>query len=93
MTRLADAGIVTLTWSEDAADGSVYGEGHQSYEIDEANELVIFHGPKCVRIAQCVDFPHAVSMVIASEAVCSQYIRQGGDGLGNKVNEHGWVLK
>lgn len=88
MTRLAEAGVVTLVWTEDA-DG-IAAEGHQSYEIDADNEIAVFQGQKCVEIKQAVDLPHAISMVLASEAVCSRNIRDGADFRGRKVNEHGW---
>lgn len=74
MTRLGDAGIVNLVWSED--ETGVYAEGHQSYEIDENNDIATFVGDKCVGIREAVDFPHAVSMVLASEAVVAFEIRE-----------------
>ena len=74
MTRLDEAGVVTLVWSEDD-DGTVCAEGHQSYEIDENCEIAVFINNKCVDIRQAADLPHAVSMVLASEAVCSYKVR------------------
>lgn len=90
MTRLTEIGLVNLVWSEDPACDDVYAEGLQTYEIDDKNELAIFHGTKCVKIVECTDFEHAVSVVFASEAVCRWNIKQGGDGHGHKVNEKGW---
>lgn len=91
MTRLSDAGVVGLQWSEDE-DGSVQAEGLQSYDIDTDNELAVFQGDRCIKVHQCVDFNHAVSMVEASEAVCRWRIKEGGDGHGRKVNERGWAI-
>jgi hypothetical protein len=75
MTRLSDAGVVNLVWSEDD-DGMVMADGHQSYEIDENNEIAYFVDEKCVGFRQAADFPHAVSMVLAAEAVCAHKIRE-----------------
>lgn len=86
MTRLTEACVKTLEWSED--EDGVYADGHQSYEIDENNEIATFHGPKCVSIREAVDFPHAVSMVLASEAVCSRNLREGSDN-GRPIDEWG----
>lgn len=74
MTRLDDAGIVNLTWTE--GENIVWAEGHQEYEIDENNEIATFVGEKCTGIREAADFPHAVSMVLASEAVCAYKIRE-----------------
>jgi IMP cyclohydrolase len=74
VTRLNDAGVVNLVWNED--ETGVYAKGHQEYEIDENNEIATFVGEKCVSIRDAADFPHAVSMVLASEAVCAYKIRE-----------------
>jgi hypothetical protein len=74
VTRLGDAGIVNLEWAE--GENIVWAEGHQSYEIDENNEIATFVGEKCVSIREAADFPHAVSMVLASEAVIAFEIRE-----------------
>lgn len=92
MTRLDEACVVTLEWDEDD-DGNVFADGHQSYEIDENCEIAVFHGKKCVEVKQAKDFPHAVSMVLASEAVCSYNLRNGCDFNNRKVNEYGCVIK
>lgn len=76
MTRLSDAGIVNLVWTEDE-DGNVMADGHQSYDIDaENNEVSTFVDEKCVGVREAADFAHAVSMVLASEAVCAYKIRE-----------------
>lgn len=74
MTRLSDVGVVNLVWSED--ETGVYAEGHQSYEIDENNEIATFVGDKCIGVRDAADFAHAVSMVLASEAVVAYKIRE-----------------
>jgi hypothetical protein len=74
VTRLADAGIVDLLWTE--GDNIVWADGHQEYEINENNEVATFVGDKCVSIREAADFAHAVSMVLASEAVCAYKIRE-----------------
>jgi len=75
MSRLEDAAIVTLVWSEDEEDGTVYAEGHQSYEIDMKNEIAIFVNNKCIGFQEAANFPHAASIVLAHEAVCAFKIR------------------
>jgi hypothetical protein len=89
MTRLTDAGVVEIKWEEDDG-GNVYAYGLQDYEIDDKNELAVFHGDKCVKVTHCVDLCHAVAMVYASESVCRWNLRNGKTGNGHKINERGW---
>lgn len=89
MTRLDDAKVYDLTWTEDE-DGTVYAEGAQSYEIDADSEIAVFQGKKCVEIRKCADLPHAVSIINAMEACCSYNARHGCNHHGKKVNERGW---
>jgi hypothetical protein len=89
MTRLAEAGVVTLEWTEDE-DGNVFAAGLQDYEIDPANELAIFQGDKCVKVYECEDLCHAVAMVYSNEGVCRWNIKNGKDGHGYPINERGW---
>ena len=72
MTRLSDAGIVNLVWTEDE-DGNVMADGHMSYDIDaDTNDVAMFgEDGKCSRVVEASDLPHAVSIVIANESVCS----------------------
>ncbi|UOW92955.1 hypothetical protein SEA_LEOPARD_78 [Mycobacterium phage Leopard] len=77
MTRLASAHVKTLEWTED--EYGICAEGHQTYEIDENNEVAVFRGEKCVRIVKAADLPHAVSIVVASEQVCAYHLRNGRD--------------
>lgn len=91
MTRLDDAKVYDLTWSEDE-DGTVYAEGAKSYEIDNDNEIAIFQGKKCVEIRKAVDLPHAISIIAAHEASASYNARRGHNHHGKKVNERGWLL-
>jgi hypothetical protein len=92
MTRLAEAGVVEIKWEEDEDDGMVYAEGLQFYEVDTKNELAIFHGEKCVKVHECVDLCHAVSMIYASEAVCRWNLKNGKTGNGHRINERGWDI-
>lgn len=92
MSKLAEAGIVVVEWTEDE-DGNVFAEGLQDYEIDTNNELAIFQGDKCVKVQKCNDIWHAASMVYSAESVCRWNIRNGKDGNGWKVNEKGWRIK
>jgi hypothetical protein len=92
VTRLAEAGLVGLAWTEDEDDGMIMAEGLQSYEIDTANELAVFQGTKCLEVVKCADFYHAVAQVNAREAVCRWHIQMGCDWRGNDVNERGWVV-
>lgn len=87
MSRLDDASVVTLQWGED--ERAVFADGHQSYEIDENNEIAVFHGEKCTDIRKAVDFNHAVSMVMSSEAVCSYNKRNGTTRKGYVIDEWG----
>lgn len=89
MTRLAEAGVVDVKWTEDK-DGNVFAEGLQEYEIDTSNELAVFQADKCVKVYECEDIFHAVAMVYAKEAVCRWNIKNGKDGHGHKINERGW---
>lgn len=73
MSRLEEVCVKTVTWDED--DDVVYAEGHQSYEIDGANDIAIFHGQQCVDVRPARDLAHAVSMVMAMESVCSYNLR------------------
>lgn len=91
MSRLADAGIVNLVWEEDD-DGIVTATGLQYYEIDNNNEVAIFHDDECVRVVECVDLGHACATVLGGEAVCRQNIKYGKTGNGNTINEKGWDL-
>ena len=72
MTRLSDACVVTLEWDEDD-DGNITAEGHMSYDIDaDTNDVAMFgEDGKCSRVVEASDLPHAVSIVIANESVCS----------------------
>lgn len=90
-TRLDSIGVVDVTWGEDD-DGCVWAEGLQTYEIDNDNELAIFHGDKLYKCVQGVDFCHAVAMVYSSEAVCRWNLRNGKTGNGHKINEKGWDI-
>lgn len=90
MTRLDEACIKTLEWSED--DDGVYADGHQSYEIDDDNSIAIFHGTKCVDVREAASFEHAVMMVLASEAVCSRNLREGSDN-GRPIDEWGCRIR
>lgn len=91
MSRLAEAGVVDIKWTEDE-DGNVFAEGLQEYEIDTDNELAIFQGDKCKRVVKAVDLCHAVSMVYSGEAVCRWNIRNGKTGNGHKINDKGWDI-
>lgn len=91
MTRLAEAGVVSIQWEEDE-DGNVFAEGLQSYEVDMDNELAVFHGSKCVKVHKCVDIFHAISMIEAGEAVCRWNIKNGRTGNGHRINEKGWDI-
>jgi hypothetical protein len=91
MTRLSETGVVSIKWEEDEA-GNVFATGLQEYEVDTNNELAVFHGAKCVKIHQCVDIFHAISMIEAGEAVCRWNIKNGRTGNGHKINEKGWDI-
>jgi hypothetical protein len=90
MSKLGELGVVNLLWSED--EDGVYAEGLQHYEIDNDHELAIFQGAKCTEIRECVDLPHAISLVYSAEAVCRWYIKNGKDNKNRKVNERGWPI-
>lgn len=90
MTRLSEAAVVTLEWTED--EDTVYADGHQSYEIDANNEIAIFHDAKCVDVRTAMDFTHAVAMVMAMESCCSYNLRNGCDFHNRKVDERGCVV-
>jgi hypothetical protein len=92
MTRLAEAGVVSIQWEEDEEEGMIFAEGLQSYEVDKDNELAVFNGKKCVKVHQCVDIFHAISMIEAGEAVCRWNIKNGRTGNGHKINERGWDI-
>jgi hypothetical protein len=92
MTRMAEAGITTLVWSEDEK-GNIFAEGLAEYEIDTNNELAVFHAEKCVKIHEAVDLCHAAALVYAHEAVLRWNIRNGKTGRGYPVNERGWQIK
>ena len=92
LSRLAEAGLVTLTWSEDE-EGNVFAEGLAEYEIDLNNELAVFHGDECVKVHDCVDLCHAASIVGSHEAVLRWNIKNGRTGNGWKVTEKGWPTK
>lgn len=91
MTRLADAGVVEIKWSEDEA-GNVFAEGLQEYEIDTDNELAIFQGDKCTKVYECMDLCHAVAMVYSHESIMRWNLRNGKTGNGHKINEKGWDI-
>ena len=91
MTRLSDAGVVSIQWEEDER-GNISAEGLQYYDIDTKNELAVFHDDKCVKIHKCVDIFHAISMIEAGEAVCRWNIKNGKTGNGHKINERGWDI-
>ena len=91
MTRLSDAGVVSIQWEEDER-GNISAEGLQYYDIDLNNELAVFHDDKCVKIHKCVDIFHAISMIEAGEAVCRWNIKNGKTGNGHKINERGWDI-
>jgi len=91
MTRLSDAGVVSIQWEEDEK-GNISAEGLQYYDIDLNNELAVFHDDKCVKIHKCVDIFHAISMIEAGEAVCRWNIKNGKTGNGHKINERGWDI-
>lgn len=91
MTRLAEAGVAPLEWVEDE-DGTISVTGHQEYEIGNDDEIAVFHGDKCVKILEAVDLPHAVSMVLAAEAVCSYNKRNGCDFKNRAIDEWGCVV-
>lgn len=87
MSRLAEAGVTDLTWTEE--DGTIYAEGHQSYEIDTGNELATFNGAKCVSVVSCFDLAHAVAMVTAAENVCAWHLRMGTTWHGKAITGEG----
>jgi hypothetical protein len=95
MSKLTDAGIVDLVWSED--ENGVYADGNQSYEIEFKDngicELAVFQGPKCVKIIECTSISHAYSVIISGEAVCVWNIAHGETGHGYKVTAQGWKTK
>lgn len=91
MTRLNDAGVISIKWEEDE-EGNISAEGLQDYEVDMDNELATFHGEKCIRVFKCVDIFHAISMIEAGEAVCRWNIKNGKTGNGHKINERGWDI-
>lgn len=91
MTRLSDAGIVDLVWTED--EDGVYAEGNQHYEVDNNNELAIFRGDKCVKIHECTDLAAAFSIIISSEAVCIWNLKHSQTGNGYKITKQGWPTK
>jgi hypothetical protein len=91
VSRLADAGVVSIKWEEDD-DGFITAEGLQVYEVDANNELATFHGDKCIRVFQCVDVFHAISMIEAGEAVCRWNLKNGKTGNGHRINERGWDI-
>jgi hypothetical protein len=91
MTRLSDAGVVSIQWEEDEK-GNISAEGLQYYDIDLNNELAVFHDDKCVKIHKCVDIFHAISMIEAGEAVCRWNIKNGKTGNGHRINERGWDI-
>lgn len=91
MSRLEELGIVNLVWSEDE-DGNVFAEGLQEYEIDVNYELAVFHGPKCIKVTECVDLTHAVSVVYAGEGVCRWNLKMGKTWRGNAINGKGWDI-
>jgi hypothetical protein len=91
MSRLTDAGVVSIKWEEDE-EGNISAEGLQYYDIDLNNELAVFHDDKCVKIHKCVDIFHAISMIEAGEAVCRWNIKNGKTGNGHKINERGWDI-
>lgn len=76
MSRLTEAHVVTLEWSEDSDDGTVYADGHQSYEIDEKNDVAVFVDDKCTKVQGAGDFSHAVAIVLAHEAVVAYNLRE-----------------
>jgi len=91
MTRLSDAGVISIVWEEDEK-GNISAEGLQYYDIDLNNELAVFHDDKCVKIHKCVDIFHAISMIEAGEAVCRWNIKNGKTGNGHRINERGWDI-
>lgn len=91
MSKIAEAGIVTIKWSEDE-DGNVFAEGLQEYEIDSDNEMAIFQGEKCTRVVKVEDLCHAAALIYSMEAVCRWNIKQGKTGRGYKVNDRGWQI-
>lgn len=91
MGRMTEAGVTNIIWKEDDS-GVITADGLQYYEIDNDNELAIFHDDKCVRIVECEDVCHAYSIAMASEAVCRWNIKNGKTGNGHKTNERGWDL-
>lgn len=86
MGRLEEHCVVTLDWYENG--DTVYADGHQAYEINCENVISTFHGEHCVSIRHAADFPHAVSIILASEAVCSRNKREGCDN-GRPIDEWG----
>ena len=91
MSRMAAAGIVDIKWSEDE-DENVFAEGLAEYEIDANNELAVFHGETCVKVHECVDITHAVSIVYAHEAVLRWNLKNGRTGNGHRINDKGWDI-
>lgn len=91
MSRLAEAGLVNLIYSEDD-DGNVFAEGLAEYEIDTNNELAVFHGETCVKVHECESLVHAASIIGSHEAVLRWNIKNGKTGNGHKINEKGWDI-
>lgn len=89
--KLDELGVVDVHWTEDE-DENVFAEGLADYEIDPSNELAVFHGDKCIKVHECVDLCHAVSIVYAHEAVLRWNLRNGKTGNGHAINEKGWDL-
>src|SRR5258705_14019955 len=71
-----------LTWGED--DTCVFAKGTLEYEIDPANELAVFQGPKCMAIRQGKDLDHAIFIAEAFEREALRNQRNGETWMGKK---------
>lgn len=89
MGRLEDNHVKSLIWKEEA-DGTIYADAWQYYEIDKNNELAVFQGDKCVKVHELANVAMCIGVAEASEHVCRKNIERGVDGNGYVVNERGW---